>query len=501
MPINPMIALQTKGPEIEPPMNSMMRVLQLQGLQGEQEARQFDMGQKRSAAERQSRMDQILSGGGDSAALRHGGFLKESLEWDKAADDRTKSQAAAGKDSVETEHKAIGIYRDASQAIGDPQSAAAFLTMMHSDPRLKNSAIARVPLDQLLTQIPQDPAKLGEWKQQFALGATKFMELNKPQYVTSNVGDRTVTTGIAGLTGVTTPVQTIQNTQSPDNAANNARQAADNAAARAIQWANHGVSQQNLTVAQQRLQMEKDKEARERAAEQSSGAPVLGVPAPKVLPWANQTLPKDANKVKAQEQTRGAKEIEKDIDAAIKAEANAAEAKRFVALNKNTGTGGVVDKLGVTRWAQGMGNDYSEMEAITARLAPQGREPGSGSSSDLDVKMFERATVGVDKPSKTNANIAAALDVKAKQARDYAEFRQTYLEQNGTLQGADRHWKDYVNKNPIFAKESESFDLNPRRQTWVEHFRAQTQPRPKPAAPAPATTKPGVVDFGSLPGG
>lgn len=206
---------------------------------------------------------------------------------------------------------------------------------------------------------------------------------------------------------------------------------------------------------------------------QPSNAPVLGVPMPTVFPWSNQSNPKDANKVKANEQTRGAKEIEKDIDFAKKENDAAAAAKRFIELNKNTPTGGLVDRMGVTRGLQSLGSEYSEMESITAKLAPSMRAEGSGSTSDFDGKQFERATVGVDKPKTTNENIAKGVIARAQNSQEYADFRQTYLEQNGTLQGADRFWKDYSNKNPIFDPNKEgTFALNPSRKTWRQHFQA-----------------------------
>lgn len=214
------------------------------------------------------------------------------------------------------------------------------------------------------------------------------------------------------------------------------------------------------------------------------GGAVLGVPLPTVTPWQNQTNQKDANKVKAAEITRGSKEIEKDTDAARKEKQTADAAARFLELNKKVKTGTVADKFMVGRAVQGMGSDYSELESITAKLAPSMREPGSGSSSDYDGKQFERATVGVDKPKATNDNIGRAIIARAQTAQDYVDFRQTYLEQNGTLQGADRHWKQYADKNPIFdPARPGTFELNKGRKPWRDHFAGKQSPQ----EPAPAT--------------
>jgi hypothetical protein len=250
---------------------------------------------------------------------------------------------------------------------------------------------------------------------------------------------------------------------------------------------------QNLTDARGRDANALKAREIEMMGQPSVGGAVLGAPIPKVLPWANQSNPKDANKVKAVEQSRGAKEIEKDIDAVRKEKDAAAMAARFIELNKTTKTGGLTDRMGITRGLQSLGPEYAEMEAITAKLAPAMRVEGSGSTSDFDGKQFERATVGVDKPAKSNENIAKGLMARAQQAEEYADFRQTYLEQNGTLQGADRFWKEYANKNPIFdPSKPGTFELNRGRKPWVEHFKTQSPAGTKPAG--------GVVDFNDLGG-
>lgn len=199
--------------------------------------------------------------------------------------------------------------------------------------------------------------------------------------------------------------------------------------------------------------------------------PILGVPVPTKAPWANQSNAKDANKVRAAEVARGAKEIESDADAAKKALATAQEAQRFMTLNANKGTGGLSDKFAPGQFVQSFGADYADMQGITARLVPGMREPGSGSTSDFDAKMFQRGTVSVDKPKEVNDTIAQGYINRAKLAQDYADFRATYLEQNGTLQGANKHWSEYVNSNPIFDKTyAEVPRLNDKRVPWRDYF-------------------------------
>jgi hypothetical protein len=235
--IDASIPLQIKQPQIEDPTNALLRILQLKGLQSEQEMNGLKTDEYRSGVARKNKLQQLLDQDyakpeeRESALLR-GGFIDEADKLGKSRTETAKGQAAATKDTAEVEHKTIGLYRDASQSIGDYASAVEFVKHMHTDPRLANSAIARVPLDQAIAQIPQDPSQIGAWKQQFALGATKFMELNKPTISTRNLGGTTDTIATEGLTGQTRTVNSAQNTQSPDNAATNARMAQEGAANR-----------------------------------------------------------------------------------------------------------------------------------------------------------------------------------------------------------------------------------------------------------------------------
>lgn len=223
MPIDASIALGVKPPQIEDPTNVLARVMQMQHMQQQQEAGTFDLGLKRRALDDSNRLRDILTGGGDAEALRRGGFLKEANEWDEKQSKIKRETAATEKDNVEAQHKVLGIYRDAVGGITDVNGAADFVRTMHSDPRLKNSPIARVPLDQAIAQIGSD---VEAWKKQFALGAAKFMELNAPKTNVVNTGGVTQFVQTPGLGGAPTVAQTFTNTQSPDNAATVAQQAA-----------------------------------------------------------------------------------------------------------------------------------------------------------------------------------------------------------------------------------------------------------------------------------
>lgn len=150
----------------------------------------------------------------------------------KAADDSRKTKSSTLKDDVDSENKVVAAYRDMIGMVSDPQAAAQLVTVMHSDPRLKNTPMARVPLEQGLAQIGQDPQAFATWKQQFGLGATKYIEQNKPQYITQNLGGTSQITALPGLGGPGTVASSAPITQSADNKATVAASMANAAAVR-----------------------------------------------------------------------------------------------------------------------------------------------------------------------------------------------------------------------------------------------------------------------------
>ena len=83
----------------------------------------------------------------------------------------------------------------------------------------------------------------------------------------------------------------------------------------------------------------------------------------------------------------------------------------------------------------------------------------------------------------TNRNIGLGM-IAAKQLEiDRREFYRDYLSQNGTLDGAQKHWKTYLNANPVFDKSQDpradisKIQLNPNRVGYQDFFKQQSAPR------------------------
>lgn len=228
MPIDSSIAMGIRPVQIDSPLNALAQVLQAKGLQNQNDLAQYTLGKAKRTDDDMNALMVHLQNGGDlstdagqraamnAAPLSAPGFIKTRLDQQKTVADTAHANASATKEMSEATEKRLSQWRDLSQQITTPESAAAFLQAMRSDPTMRDTPIAQVPLDQALSQIPKDPAQLETWKQKFAVGATKFIELNKPNIQTRNTGGSTDTISVPGLGGAATVISSVQNTVSPD---------------------------------------------------------------------------------------------------------------------------------------------------------------------------------------------------------------------------------------------------------------------------------------------
>jgi hypothetical protein len=144
--------------------------------------------------------------------------------------------------------------------------------------------------------------------------------------------------------------------------------------------------------------------------------------------------------------TRGA--LQAASNTANLARQRATDARRFIELNRANPTGTGAAMMGPLA---GLNPAFAEMRAISARLIPAERTPGSGPMSDGDAVLYGRAVLDVDKPGPTNQALADVVIAGAERDADYASFLDEYAIRNGNLVGANEDWQAYVNANPLFA--------------------------------------------------
>lgn len=223
--------------------------------------------------------------------------------------------------------------------------------------------------------------------------------------------------------------------------------------------------------------------------ERQALAAQLGVPLQPVDPLS--TLPPKAAEALAREQ---AKNTERELsglrEETAQGRAAMADLNRFGQLQDVQKTGGIYSLPLVGGLARGIAGVFDpevrEMQSLSDKIAPTMRQPGSGATSDFDARMFQSATVGVDKDPQTNRNIIAGRKAAQQLQQDRLAFTEAYATANGgSLRGADQHWQRYLDANPIFdPTNTQTPTINPNRQPFQKFFAGGgTQEPQAPAAP------------------
>lgn len=143
-----------------------------------------------------------------------------------------------------------------------------------------------------------------------------------------------------------------------------------------------------------------------------------------------------------------------------------------VLLNKDSFNTGSVSELFVPMVTK-FNKDAAQFQALVNEIIPTMRPAGSGSASDKDMAIFEKATFGFDKPKEANLNIirgrmAVEENNKAKEEL-FADFITNGM---GTPADFDRKWRNYLSANPIFGDE-EGNTLNKNRVDAYSWFGGQ----------------------------
>lgn len=237
MAIDPNIILQGKTPAITmpDPMAQYGKALQLKTLMNQNQVSDQALADDQATRQAyqnsdgtpQSVLKSLMSGGNYKAAQA---VQKQLSDQSLQAAQTSKANADASQSQSAVLNQGIARHRDQLDAVNDPQSAAQWVAAGYQDPTTGPVLSKLMPLPDAISRIPTDPFLFQQWKQQAALGATKFIEQNKPTYQTSNLGGKTVTTALPGLGGPATTVNSQANSVSPDAQLSAATSRANNAA-------------------------------------------------------------------------------------------------------------------------------------------------------------------------------------------------------------------------------------------------------------------------------
>lgn len=235
MPIDPRIALGYQGAQVANPVNQLAQVLQVRDLQQNQALNALKADEYRRSVDDNNALRSALSApdADPYKALLGMGRVKEATDFAKGQADLKKTQGEADAKGVETAHKridswgqAMGFVRQNPTAENAMAAVQHLVTMGIMPPEMAQAAVAAFAQN----PTPQNIAQWADMGFRTALGAKEQL----PKLETKNIGGQTITQQIDPLSGKTSTVNTLQNTQTPDNVATNQRIAADAAAQRAV---------------------------------------------------------------------------------------------------------------------------------------------------------------------------------------------------------------------------------------------------------------------------
>ena len=175
----------------------------------------------------QATRDAYQQSGGDPATLKallyQGGAYKAAQAQEKFQLEGDKTRGEIAKNNAETFDKVMTAQRNQLANVNDPQAAALWLKSSYENPVLTKVMTGSVgPYEEAASRIPQDREGLANWVQQYALGATKFIEMNKPNIHMQDTGGASNIVAVPGLGGAPQVLSTTNKTQTPDSVASNA---------------------------------------------------------------------------------------------------------------------------------------------------------------------------------------------------------------------------------------------------------------------------------------
>lgn len=235
MAVNPAIALGVKGIELQDPLAQYGRVMAIQGAQQQNALAQLQMRQAEREQEATNALNRAYAEAynpqtGDvdinrlRTSLASGGFGSKLPDIEKKLGEVKTQRLTQAKTEGEVLDAALKRSRGFLETLDPnaPGAAEAYIAWHeanHKDPIIGPALAARgVTADQSrgrIAQLIQTPGGLARLINESKLGTEKFMELNKPQLSTTDVGGEVVSRTFAPLTGELKTISTQTKTMAP----------------------------------------------------------------------------------------------------------------------------------------------------------------------------------------------------------------------------------------------------------------------------------------------
>ena len=208
MALDPSIILGAKSPQFDlsqfSPVNTLASAMKLKQLQQEGDINALNLQERRGLQEFLAGKPDLRSP--ETRTQLASRFGETGRKVASSLTDIGKAETEEAKRRNELTVSKTAQYRDLLRDVNDQRSALQWIQMQQQDPDLADSPIAKVSIMDAARNIPADPAGFNQWKQQAALGITKFIELNKPQFMQQDLGGTKRIVAMPGLGGEATTV-------------------------------------------------------------------------------------------------------------------------------------------------------------------------------------------------------------------------------------------------------------------------------------------------------
>ena len=238
MAVNPAIALGVKGIELQDPLAQYGRVMAIQGAQQQNALAQLQMRQAEREQEATNALNRAYAEAysqqtGDvdinrlRTSLASGGYGSKLPDIEKKLSEVKTQRLTQAKTEGEVLDAALKRSRGFLETLDPnaPGAAEAYIAWHeanHKDPIIGPALAARgVTADQSrgrIAQLIQTPGGLARLINESKLGTEKFMELNKPQLSTTDLGGKVESRTFAPLTGELKTIGTQAKTLAPGEA-------------------------------------------------------------------------------------------------------------------------------------------------------------------------------------------------------------------------------------------------------------------------------------------
>jgi hypothetical protein len=165
-----------RQPEQGNQLAQLAQVYQLQGLQAQAQDRALARDQQQNRLAVLAR--QYASPEERETELLKAGDIDGYSKLTKDRRENAKTQAEERKFLGEAQAKGIANHRDMLANVNDAETAKQWLAFGYQDPTIGPIMQGLAPMEQAAARIPTDPAAFQQWKQQAALGASKYIEHN-----------------------------------------------------------------------------------------------------------------------------------------------------------------------------------------------------------------------------------------------------------------------------------------------------------------------------------